>query len=105
AEIVRRHSGNDLRLQRLLVQTEQMPVRPYIRAVVIHKDRDVPNHTNRLLRAVMTNGAPLLPEKKLHDLSQIQVVSGALPEFVKRPRIATRQLPRPLTPVAAVAFA
>src|SRR5215469_3850952 len=104
AEVVRRHSGNDFRLQCLLAQPEQMPVRPHIRAIVIHKNRDVANHTNRLLRTVMANGAPLLPEEELRDLSQLQIVSGAFPEFVKRPGIATRKLPWPLTPVAAVAL-
>src|SRR5271170_6844236 len=66
AVYVRRHAGNRLRLE-VVFQTKQFSICPYIGAVIIHKDGNVSDHPNRLLRAVETQGAPLLVKKELDD--------------------------------------
>src|SRR5713226_3126239 len=66
-EIVGRDAGDDFRLKVIFFQPEQVAVRPYIGAVVIHENGNVADDTNGLFRAVVTQSVPLLPEEKLHN--------------------------------------
>src|SRR5260370_687793 len=67
AEIIGRDARDDFRLKVIFFQPEQVAVRPYIGAVVIHENGDVADDTNGLFRAVVTQRVPLLPEEKLHN--------------------------------------
>src|SRR6185437_2291314 len=80
-------------------------MRPHVGAVVINKDRDIADHLDRFLRAVISNRVPLLPEKKLQNPPHRQLRTRILPQFMQCRRIPARELRRPLTPIPSVPLA
>src|SRR6266571_5555045 len=66
AERVRRHPGNDGGLK-IMVEVENIGMRPHIGAVVIHKDSHIPNDADGAGHAIRTQGTPLLKKSELDD--------------------------------------
>src|SRR5207245_4316881 len=59
AKSVRRDPRNCFRFK-VVSQTKQFSVRPYVSAVIIHENRNVTNYADQFLRTVQTQGMPLL---------------------------------------------
>ena len=98
---VRRASGH-LRGAVVLIQLEQPGIRPGIRAVHSHIDRDIPDDTDSLLIGIGLQLRPLLAEFKLHIFIKLDlkiefpavIIQGVLP--------AQADIFRPLAPGLSV---
>src|SRR5207247_5185841 len=64
AESIGRNAGDCLGLKIVFSQAEKIPVRPHIGAVVVHKDRDIPHHPDRVLSAIKAQRMPLFEKEK-----------------------------------------
>src|SRR3984957_5264025 len=73
-------------------------MRPYIGAVVIHEDRDLPDHIYPPLRAVTPQRPPLFVECKLQRASSESIVGQFLAGFLQGIWLTVRQVTRPLVP-------
>src|ERR1700690_3832900 len=97
AVCIRRHAGNRIGIK-VILQTEQSSICPYVGAVVIHKDGNISDHAYGFLRAVETQGMPLLVEKELDDPANSCLRGEFQAGSLQRNRIAPGQPERPGVP-------
>src|SRR5271165_320567 len=72
-EVVRGHA-RDTNRRKVFAQLEDSGIGPDIRAVVVHKDRDIADEFDTQLAAVRAQIPPLLAEGKLDDLFDRQLL-------------------------------
>ena len=65
AEVIGRHARDDFGKEIAFAQAEQITVRPHVRALIVHKNRDVTDDADRFLRTIILQRTPLLPEEEL----------------------------------------
>src|SRR5579864_3251924 len=75
-------------------------MRPDVRALVIDEYRNVTNHANGLLRAVLPQCAPLLPEEKLHHPPDSKLCAQIAFDGIKCSCVSTREFAGPLAPIS-----
>src|SRR5580658_89812 len=97
AEKIWRHARYNLRLQ-IVVQPEQLAVRPHVGAVVIHKDCDIAHNADRPLGAVPSQRPPLLVESKLQRAANLNVSRQFMPCCLQRCWLSTGKVVWPPVP-------
>ena len=103
AEVIRRHTGEYVWVA-VRVETEQLPLRPDVSAVVRDEDRQIAHDLDRSRAAGVTHVLPLLEKQELRefvqpDLSSQRVVQRAIAYGsrwrCRAPTLSMRHLPGP----------
>ena len=103
-EIVGRDTGN-ADGQEVLVELEELGVRPDVGAVVVDEDGDVANEADVAVGAVCAEGAPLLAEGELEGLGDGEFFAVFEAEGVEGRRLAVFYVAGPVTPGGVVELA